>query len=162
MQASPDDLVAACRRLYTAIDRLDALAAVTAGVSRNDLRCLNMLADAPAKPSVIAAELGLTTGSVTALIDRLERANLARRDRDPEDRRGVIVFPTDHLFKTLGPLYRSVAHEVQRIAGSYGPDECAAAVRHLSDACSAYEHSTRLQCQESEADNAAALGDRSF
>lgn len=139
IQAGPEDLVAACRRLYGAIDRLDALAATTAGVSRNDLRCLNMLAEAPAKPSAIAAELGLTTGSVTALLDRLERAGLARRDRDPADRRGVIVHPTDHLFQTLGPLYRSVAVEVARIAATYSPEDCAAAVRHLTDACSAYE-----------------------
>lgn len=145
MQAGPEELVAACRRLYASIDRLDALAALTAGVSRNDLRCLNMLAEAPAKPSAIAAELGLTTGSVTTLLDRLERANLARRDRDPEDRRGVIVFPTEHLFETLGPIYRSVALEVQRIATNYSPDECAAAVRHLTDACAAYEQATSLQ-----------------
>lgn len=145
LQVLPEDLVAACRRLYTSIDRLDSLAAQIAGVSRNDLRCLNMLAEAPAKPSAIATELGLTTGSVTTLLDRLERANLARRERDPEDRRGVVVHPTEHLFKTLGPLYLSVAREVARIATTYGLEERAAAVRHLTDASSAYEQAASVR-----------------
>lgn len=136
---SPQDLVTACRKLYTSIDRLDAKASAIAGVSRNDLRCLNMLAEAPTKPSAIALELGLTTGSVTTLLDRLEKANFARRDRDPDDRRGVIVHPTQHLFQTLGPVYRSVAIEIERIAATYSDADRAAAVRHLSDASSAYE-----------------------
>ncbi len=138
-QTSPQDLVTACRKLYTSIDRLDAKASAIAGVSRNDLRCLNMLAEAPTKPNAIALELGLTTGSVTTLLDRLEKANYARRDRDPDDRRGVIVHPTQYLFQTLGPVYRSVAMEIERIAATYSDEDRAAAVRHLSDASSAYE-----------------------
>ncbi|MEM6589907.1 MAG: MarR family transcriptional regulator [Pseudomonadota bacterium] len=138
-EATPQDLVAACRRLYACIDRLDTKAANTVGVSRNDLRCLNMLAEAPAKPSKIAAELGLTTGSVTTLLDRLEKANLAKRERDPNDRRGIIVHPTSYLFETLGPIYLGVAKEIERIAAEYSADERQAAVKHLNDASSAYE-----------------------
>ena len=138
-ETTPRDLVIACRRLYASIDRLDTKAANTVRVSRNDLRCLNMLADAPAKPSAIAAELGLTTGSVTTLLDRLEKANLAKRARDPDDRRGIIVHPTPFLFETLGPIYSGVAREIERIAAAYSPREREAAVRHLNDASSAYE-----------------------
>ena len=142
-EATPQDLVAACRRLYASIDRLDAKAAATVGVSRNDLRCLNILAEAPTKPSRIAAELGLTTGSVTTLLDRLERANLAKRGQDPDDRRGIIVHPTAYLFETLGPIYSGVAQEIARIAATYPQEERTAAVRHLDDASSAYELATR-------------------
>ncbi|WP_224815148.1 MarR family winged helix-turn-helix transcriptional regulator [Hasllibacter sp. MH4015] len=136
---TPQDLVLACRRLYASIDRLDTKAATSVGVSRNDLRCLNMLADAPVRPSKIAAELGLTTGSVTTLLDRLEKANLARRARDPDDRRGIIVHPTPYLFETLGPIYASVAKEIARIAAGYSAEERRLAVAHLNDASSAYE-----------------------
>ncbi|MEM7720584.1 MAG: MarR family transcriptional regulator, partial [Pseudomonadota bacterium] len=122
-EATPLDLVAACRRLYVSIDRLDTNAANTVGVSRNDLRCLNMLAEAPVKPSKIAAELGLTTGSVTTLLDRLEKADLARRERDPDDRRGIVVHPTQYLFEALGPIYSGVAKEIKRIAAEYSADE---------------------------------------
>ena len=144
-EATPQDLVAACRRLYASIDRLDTKAANTVGVSRNDLRCLNMLAEAPTKPSKIAAELGLTTGSVTTLLDRLEKANLATRERDPADRRGIIVHPTTYLFETLGPIYAGVAKEIERIAAGYLPEERKAAVKHLNDASSAYEIVTSLR-----------------
>ncbi|PJI85991.1 DNA-binding MarR family transcriptional regulator [Yoonia maricola] len=143
-EATPQDLVAACRRLYASIDRLDAKAANTVGVSRNDLRCLNMLAEEPAKPSKIAEELGLTTGSVTTLLDRLERANLAKRERDPDDRRGIIVRPTPYLFETLGPIYSGVAKEIERTAAEYSTEERKAAVKHLNDASSAYEVVTSL------------------
>ena len=138
-EATPQDLVAACRRLYASIDRLDTKAANTVGVSRNDLRCLNMLAEAPVKPSQIAAELSLTTGSVTTLLDRLEKANLAKRERDPVDRRGIIVHPTRYLFETLGPIYSRVAEEIARIAAEYSEEERSAAVKHLNDASFAYE-----------------------
>jgi len=142
-ETKPEDLVAACRRLYASIDRLDTKAANTVGVSRNDLRCLNMLAEAPVKPSQIAAELGLTTGSVTTLLDRLEKADLARRERDPVDRRGIIVHPTRYLFDRLGPIYSGVAKEIESIAAEYSAEERAAAVQHLNDASSAYEIVTR-------------------
>jgi len=135
----PADLVSACRRLYAAIDTLDAEAASRVGVTRNDLRCLNLLAERPAKPGQIGAKLGLTSGSVTALLDRLEKAGLAMRSRDPNDRRGVIIHPTDHLFDVLGPIYAGVASRIREVGGQYSPDELRAAVKHLNDACEAYE-----------------------
>lgn len=141
-QATPSDLVAACRRLYRAIDGLDAKAARLAGISRSDLRCLNLLAEAPAKPGKIAIELGLTSGSVTALLDRLEQAGLAERARDPNDRRGVVARATTQLFETLGPVYLAVAKEIERIARDYSPEERTSAVKHISDASSAYELAT--------------------
>ena len=138
---SVEDLVQVCRRLYDAIDRLDTQAASLVNVSRNDLRCLNLLAAAPAKPTHIAIVLGLTSGSVTSLLDRLERANLIRRDRDPEDRRGVVVHPTKHLFATVGPLYLSTVRNLQERATTYSQTELNDAVRYLGDAASAYEES---------------------
>ena len=141
-QQTAEDLIQVCRRLYQAIDQLDTRAASIAGVTRNDLRCLNLLADGPAKPNHIAKSLGLTTGSVTSLLDRMEKINLVERQRDPNDRRGIIVHPTKHLFSTLGPLYRSTALELQTRAESYSQRELDDAIRYLSDAVSAYEKST--------------------
>jgi len=79
---------------------------------------------------------------VTTLLDRLERDGLAERVRDPNDRRGVLVKPTRHLFETLGPIYLAVARELELIAEGYDPSERGSAVRHLSDASLAYETAT--------------------
>ena len=136
-----DDLVQVCRRLYDAIDRLDTQAADLANVSRNDLRCLNLLATAPLKPNQIAKELSLTSGSVTSLLDRLEKANLIQRARDPNDRRGIIVHPTEYLFTTVGTLYISTVTKLQECSAAYSQAELNDAIRYLTDVATAYEQS---------------------
>jgi hypothetical protein len=47
----------------------------------------------PATAGWLAEMTGLTTGAVTGMIDRLERAGYVRREPDPHDRRRVIVTP---------------------------------------------------------------------
>ena len=62
------------------------------GLNVIDLRCLRLARDA-VEPTAghLAKITGLTTGTITGLLDRLERARFIRRERDPEDRRKVIV-----------------------------------------------------------------------
>jgi len=43
----------------------------------------------------LAEDLGLSSGAMTNRLDRLEQAGLIRRLPDPDDRRGVIVEPTE-------------------------------------------------------------------
>jgi len=131
-------LVGACRELYTAIDQLDQRAAERVGVSRNDLRALNLLEHGPKRAGHLADALSLTTGAVSTLIDRLERRGLASRVPDPTDRRAVLVAPTDRLFAELGPLYRQVAEHLARVAASYDDAELASALRHLRHVVAAY------------------------
>jgi DNA-binding MarR family transcriptional regulator len=58
-----------------------------------------------------AAEAGLTTGAVTAVIDRLERAGYARRVRDDEDRRRIKVEVTPMLEQMAAALYGPMMEE---------------------------------------------------
>jgi hypothetical protein len=59
-----------------------------------DLVCMCLLQlNGSATPGWLAEMTGLTTGAVTGMIDRLERAGYVRREPDPEDRRRVIVQP---------------------------------------------------------------------
>jgi len=131
-------LIATCRELYQAIDRLDQQAADRVGVSRNDLRALNLLEGGPRRAGHLAEVLGLTTGAVSTLIDRLEKRGLASRTRDPADRRAVLVSPTPRLFSELGPLYRQVAVRLAGVAESYDDDELDATLRHLRVVIDAY------------------------
>jgi DNA-binding MarR family transcriptional regulator len=67
-------------------------AAAHIGVNATDLRCVQLLAQ---HGSLTAGELarlaGLTTASITGVVDRLEQAGLASREPDPADRRRVLV-----------------------------------------------------------------------
>jgi DNA-binding MarR family transcriptional regulator len=135
------DIAAACRRLHSAIDAMDQAAADLLGISRNDLRCLNLLEHGPLPPTRIAAALGLTSGSVTALVDRLERRGLIERSRDPADRRGVRVSATPAVFESIGAHYRACADRLVATVARYPAAERAAAIAHLNDVAAAWEDS---------------------
>ncbi len=133
------DILAACRRLHAAIDLLDQRAADSLGVSRTDLRCLNLLEHGPLPPARIGAALSLTSGGVTALLDRLEVRGFVARARNPEDRRGVLVELQPIVFETVGATYRSFADGLRATVAGYGAAERAAAAGHLNDAARACE-----------------------
>jgi DNA-binding MarR family transcriptional regulator len=87
----------------------DNLAAELLGVNRTDLHCLNAIENAGGLTAgELARETGLTTGAVTGVIDRLERAGYARRVPDPGDRRRVKLEVTPKFYaradKIWGPL----------------------------------------------------------
>lgn len=82
--------MAEVRQLYAAMQRFDSIAADALGVNLTDLRCINALRDGELTPGEIGSRLGLTSGSVTALVDRLERLGAVRRIPVP-DRRSVSV-----------------------------------------------------------------------
>jgi DNA-binding MarR family transcriptional regulator len=66
--------------------------ALRMGLNPTDLKSAALLMEeGPMTASELANGLGLTTGAVTGLIDRLEKAGLARRVPDPDDRRRVVV-----------------------------------------------------------------------
>jgi DNA-binding MarR family transcriptional regulator len=133
--APPDDagLVAAMRLLHVAVDRLDALAAARLGIARNDLRCLILLEFGPVAPRMIGERLGLTSGSVTALVDRLEKQGYVRRNPDASDRRAVLVEATPLATTRLIAVYRPVSGALAKLAERYGPERAAGATKHLSD-----------------------------
>ncbi|PZU39460.1 MAG: hypothetical protein DI573_07015 [Microbacterium sp.] len=66
------------------------------GVGRNDFAVVRFLVEADRRgvsltPGEIALALGVSTAATTALVDRLETVGLVRRERNPTDRRSVIV-----------------------------------------------------------------------
>ncbi len=93
-----DELTEAIRSLVL---RLIAEACLSAhgasqrlGLGGTDVRFLTLLdRHGPLTPGRLAALTGLTTGSVTGVIDRLERAGFVGRERDDADRRKVRVVP---------------------------------------------------------------------
>ena len=86
------------------------------GISSKDLECLDVIV---LKGRVTAGELatatGLTTGAITGLIDRLEKAGLARRERDEQDRRKVFVRALPRVETDVMPLYASLQARMQKL-----------------------------------------------
>jgi DNA-binding MarR family transcriptional regulator len=121
------------RALHAAVDRIDAQAAARLGIARNDLRCLNLLEHGPVAPRLIAERLDLTSGSVTALVDRLEKLGYVRRKPNAHDRRGVLVEATALAAARLKSAYAPLAAAVGKLADRYGPERALGATKHLSD-----------------------------
>jgi DNA-binding MarR family transcriptional regulator len=95
-------------------------AAVRLGVSHSDAECLAIvLAGDGVTAGEIAASTGLTTGAVTGVVDRLEKAGLARRERDPTDRRKVRVRVTAAAQTRAAALYGPFGTAIDRIAARY-------------------------------------------
>jgi DNA-binding MarR family transcriptional regulator len=62
------------------------------GINTTDLNCLNIVALTGAMTAgELAKATGLTTASITGVLDRLEEGGFVRRERDLSDRRRVIV-----------------------------------------------------------------------
>jgi DNA-binding MarR family transcriptional regulator len=101
-------LVDALRALQLATDLLDEAFADFVGINRTDLRCMDVV-DQRGRVTAgeLAREAGLTTGAVTAVVDRMEAAGLFRRTHDPDDRRKVWI--------ELTPDAKELGNEV------YGP-----------------------------------------
>ncbi len=74
------------------VDVVDDLVAELMGINRTDARCIDILEQhGRMSAGELAGFSGLTTGAVTAVVDRLERAGYAERAPDTTDRRRVLV-----------------------------------------------------------------------
>lgn len=82
------------------------------GINGSDMQAVSLLmSEGPATPGELAARIGLTAGgSITALVDRLERSGYVTRERDLADRRRVLVTAVpERVFEKVGPIYGRVA-----------------------------------------------------
>jgi DNA-binding MarR family transcriptional regulator len=70
----------------------------------------------PLTPGQLAQLSGLNSGTVTGVLDRLERAGYARRDRHPTDRRKVVVtLDQERIDREIGPLYAAQAQRLEAV-----------------------------------------------
>jgi DNA-binding MarR family transcriptional regulator len=119
------------------------------GLNSTDLECLDLLEMAgPTTAGRLAEHAGLTTGAMTAVIDRLERAGFARRLRDDEDRRRVRVEALPRNFKHVAALYRRLVDSTARLHEEYDDRQLTLVVDYLTRALAlAADHVAWLQTQ---------------
>ena len=90
------------------------------GITSTDLECLDMIGLAGVMTAgQLAAATGMTTGAVTGILDRLETAGFARRERDPNDRRKVLVRVEPAVETQIGPYYQSLAAAMAELLTRY-------------------------------------------
>ena len=109
------------RAHQAANDAFDEVAYQKLGINRTDGRCLDIVENhGPMTAGRLAELSGLTTAAVTAVLDRLERAGYARRVRDANDRRHVIVELTPLMAerggKIWGPLGKDAVTDIGRMS----------------------------------------------
>lgn len=94
------------------------------GINPTDLECLGLLEQyGPLTAGRLAELTGLTTGAITGLVDRLERRGFARRERDPGDRRRVIVRLVPENLPRAVEGYELMARGMDAVYARYTDDE---------------------------------------
>jgi DNA-binding MarR family transcriptional regulator len=95
------------------------------GLSATDEKCLDlaMRAEGPLTAGRIAELSGLSTGAVTGVIDRLERAGYVRRVRDPHDRRKVLVQVSPMDESKFAHLFEGALETLEHVLSQFTPEE---------------------------------------
>jgi DNA-binding MarR family transcriptional regulator len=123
-RALPGQVVGGLRALSTEIDRLDQAAADRYGLNRTDMRALDILGRAgPIAPTALARLLGFTTGGVTTVLDRLEKAGYIRRRPDPGDRRRQVVETTEATAARDEEVFGDLIRGTRDLLADYTNDE---------------------------------------
>lgn len=128
-------LVRLGRELDGATALLHTRAAEHIGLSTTDYKCLDLAVHAEASLTAgeIAIHSGLSTGAVTGVIDRLERAGYVRRVRDPDDRRKVLVEVSPTTVSRYGEAFKGLSSAVDQALGGYTGPEVATIERYLGE-----------------------------
>ena len=115
----------AMRRTGSLMQLMGQAAADRIGINSTDLNCLNILSfSGHMTAGELAKATGLTTASITGVIDRLEEAGFVRRERDPHDRRRVVVrLSLDKAVSDVASVFAPMLRDWREMATRYSDDE---------------------------------------
>jgi DNA-binding MarR family transcriptional regulator len=103
------------------------------GISSSDLECLDFLnIDGRVTAGRLAELTGLTTGAITGVVDRLEKAGLVRRERDESDRRKVFIAIVPAALGEIGRYYEPLQKAVTRNWEDYTDAELKLLLRFMT------------------------------
>ena len=122
----------AVRASQTATDLFDETLTQFLGINRTDGRCLDLI-DRRGRVSAgqLANDSGLTTGAVTAVIDRLEAAGYVRRIRDTLDRRKIWVELTEDTRNITARIFGHYEKTGPMMMARFTPDQVRAILEYL-------------------------------
>jgi DNA-binding Lrp family transcriptional regulator len=114
------------REFATAIVMFHEAVGKLVGLSSVERKCIDVLQRlGPVPAGAIAEHTGLTTGAVTGLVDRLENAGHVYRERDPRDRRKVVVRlrPNEQMDALMGTAFGPFIEDMTKIMARYDDAE---------------------------------------
>ncbi|MEV8415460.1 MarR family winged helix-turn-helix transcriptional regulator [Streptomyces niveus] len=122
------------RRMNGEINRLVHGFATDQGLHATDIQALAAILDAetPLTPGRLRDHLGLTSGAVTACLDRLERAGHIRRSRESADRRVVHLHYLAGARSAARSHFRPLAEATERARAGFSEPELAVVLRFLA------------------------------
>jgi DNA-binding MarR family transcriptional regulator len=120
-----EDFVLAMRRTGSIMQLITQAAADRIGINSTDMYCLNILAlTGPMTAGELARATGLTTASITGVLDRLEEGDFVRRERDAADRRRVnIQLNFTRGLRDVAPVFAPMLSAYRAAIGRYTDDE---------------------------------------
>ena len=131
-----DPLQLAGRRLSCETIMFHQSVADRLGLNVTDHKCLDfLLMYGPSTAGELAQRSSLTTGAITAVIDRLERAGFVQREADPDDRRRVIVTPVFERLSEIGMLFADLGSQMGELASRYSRAELDVIVDFMNRSC---------------------------
>lgn len=136
MQMAQDDFNRLHRELATAVISFHEAGARRLGMTAAERKCAGLIAELnETTPKQLAEATGLSTGAITGIVDRLERAGYARREPNPQDRRSVIIRArnTERLMNETRPIFASLTDAMNALDARYSPDQRSLILEHLKD-----------------------------
>lgn len=139
-------LAALGARLSTATILFHAAVADRMGIGPTDAKCRYVLKQHGAMSAgELAERTGLTTGAITGIVDRLEKARLVRRTADPADRRRVGIEPIadSRREQQIAALYQPMGEAIVKLMASYSDRDLRVIEEFLESASEILERETR-------------------
>lgn len=126
-------VTATARRHHAAYTLFNQALAEHLGLHPTDLQCVSLLALEPGARSTgeIAELTGLTSGSATRLVDRLQKAGLAERHPDPQDRRKMLVTLTHGHTSEVEAAWEAPGRAFDQALEDFTDDELTVIERYL-------------------------------
>ena len=103
------------------------------GLSLTDMQCINVLELlGPSTPGKLAASTGLTTGGVTVMLDRLEKAGFVKRQPNPKDRRSILVKVNARKLQKVNSFYSGINQRLETFLSERSEAEIQSVIDFLS------------------------------
>jgi DNA-binding MarR family transcriptional regulator len=119
------------------------------GLHLTDHKCMGMLCElGPLSAGDLARLTGLTTGAITGVLNRLERAGYAKRIPNPKDRRNIRVEPRDveKFYERMENLLGPLRERMRALSSKYNADELALVLDFIKASVAiSREETARLQ-----------------